>query len=124
MAKTKLALVSPATVNRTVGPLRRRNAELRTREHLTAAEVEALIEAAKGNRHGHRDATMMTRGRCKRTLGTGTFSTRSGTPNWPRTVSKTSGGIERDRLPPGASAARRHRPRQSGPSSPGPEAFS
>ena len=59
MAKPKLALVSPTTVNRTVGPLRRPNADLRTREYLTAAEVEALIEAAKGNRHGHRDATMV-----------------------------------------------------------------
>jgi len=59
MAKLKLALVSPTTVNRTVGPLRRPNAELRTREYLTAAEVEALIEAARGNRHGHRDATMI-----------------------------------------------------------------
>ena len=59
MSKLKLALVSPTTVNRTVGPLRRPNAELRTREYLTAAEVEALIEAAKGNRHGHRDATMI-----------------------------------------------------------------
>ena len=59
MAKLKLALVSPTTVNRTVGPLRRPNAELRTREYLTAAEVEALIEAAKRNRHGHRDATMV-----------------------------------------------------------------
>jgi integrase len=52
-------LVSPVTVIRTVGPLRRPNAELRTREHLTAAEVEALMEAAKANRHGHRDATMI-----------------------------------------------------------------
>jgi integrase len=59
MAKPKLALVSPATVNRTVGPLRRPNAELRTREYLTTAEVEGLIEIAKGNRHGHRDATMI-----------------------------------------------------------------
>ena len=40
-------------------PQRRPNAELRTREHLTAQEVERLIEAAKGNRHGHRDATMI-----------------------------------------------------------------
>jgi type 1 fimbriae regulatory protein FimB/type 1 fimbriae regulatory protein FimE len=40
-------------------PTRRPNAELRTREHLTAAEVEALVEAAKTNRHGHRDATMI-----------------------------------------------------------------
>ena len=40
-------------------PLRRPNAELRTREHLTEREVEKLIEAAKANRHGHRDATMI-----------------------------------------------------------------
>ena len=32
---------------------------LRTREHLTADEVERLIEAAKGNRYGHRDALMI-----------------------------------------------------------------
>jgi hypothetical protein len=38
--------------------LRRPNAELRTREYLTAAEIESLIEAAKGNRHSHQDATM------------------------------------------------------------------
>jgi integrase len=59
MAKPKLALVSPATINRTVGPLRRPNAELRTREYLTASEVEALVKAAKRNRHGHRDTTMI-----------------------------------------------------------------
>jgi integrase len=59
LAKPSLAIVTPTTVNRTVGPLRRPNAELRTREHLTAAEIESLIEAAKGNRHGHRDATMV-----------------------------------------------------------------
>ena len=40
-------------------PRRRPNAELRTREHLTEAEVDKLIEAAKSNRHGHRDATMI-----------------------------------------------------------------
>jgi len=49
----------PTEVNRTVVPTRRPNAELRTREHLTAGEVEALVEAAKKNRHGHRDATMI-----------------------------------------------------------------
>ena len=38
--------------------MRRPNAELRTREYLTAAEIESLIEAAKGNRHSHQDATM------------------------------------------------------------------
>src|SRR4051812_24031550 len=40
-------------------PVRRPNAELRTREHLTEPEVERLIEAAKGARHGHRDACMI-----------------------------------------------------------------
>ena len=35
------------------------NSEYRKREHLTAAEIDKLIEAAKGNRHGHRDATMI-----------------------------------------------------------------
>jgi hypothetical protein len=32
--------------------IRRPNAELRTREHLTPGEVNALIEAAKANRYG------------------------------------------------------------------------
>jgi integrase len=62
MAKVALRLVSPATENRTVAataPLRRPNSELRTREHLTPSEVDALIEAAKRNRWGHRDATMI-----------------------------------------------------------------
>jgi type 1 fimbriae regulatory protein FimB/type 1 fimbriae regulatory protein FimE len=40
-------------------PLRKPNAELRTREHLTESEVEKLVEAAKSNRNGHRDATMI-----------------------------------------------------------------
>ena len=40
-------------------PRRRPNGELRTREHLTESEVEQLMEAAKGNRYGHRDATMI-----------------------------------------------------------------
>jgi integrase len=59
VAKSKLRLVSPAIVNRTVTPRRRPNAELRTREHLTDREVARLIEAAKQNRYGHRDATMV-----------------------------------------------------------------
>jgi hypothetical protein len=59
MAKPRLRLVSPATVKRTVMPRRRPNAELRRREHLTEAEVERLMEAAKGNRWGHRDAAMV-----------------------------------------------------------------
>jgi integrase len=59
MAKRHLKLVTPAAVNRTVTPRRLPNAKLRTREYLTEAEVERLIEAAKGNRWGHRDATML-----------------------------------------------------------------
>ena len=58
MAKHALRLVAPTEVNRTV-PTRRPNVELRTREHLTRGEVEVLIEAAKANRYGHRDATMI-----------------------------------------------------------------
>jgi hypothetical protein len=59
MAKPHLKLVSPATVNRTVTPTRPPNTDLRTREYLTAAEVERLIEVVKGNRYGHRDAAMI-----------------------------------------------------------------
>jgi site-specific recombinase XerD len=59
MAKSKLRLASPSNENRTVTPRRRPNAELRTREHLTEREVERLLEAAKQNRHGHRDSTMV-----------------------------------------------------------------
>jgi type 1 fimbriae regulatory protein FimB/type 1 fimbriae regulatory protein FimE len=40
-------------------PRRRRNSDLRTREYLTEAEVERLIEAARDNRWGHRDTTML-----------------------------------------------------------------
>jgi hypothetical protein len=32
---------------------------VRTRDHLTEAEVERLIEATQDNRYGHRDATMV-----------------------------------------------------------------
>jgi type 1 fimbriae regulatory protein FimB/type 1 fimbriae regulatory protein FimE len=59
MAKSHLRLIAPTTVNRTVTPTRLPNAELRTREHLTDDEVEKLIEAAKQNRHGNRDALMV-----------------------------------------------------------------
>jgi integrase len=59
MAKSHLKLVSPAIKKRTVAPKRRRNGDLRTREYLTEAEVERLTKAATGNRHGHRDATMV-----------------------------------------------------------------
>lgn len=59
MAKLHLKLVIPTTENRTVVPVRRPNAELRSREYLTDAEVERLSHAAKDNRYGHRDATMI-----------------------------------------------------------------
>ncbi len=36
-------------------PQRRPNADLRTREHLTEAEVQRLMDAARKNRWGHRD---------------------------------------------------------------------
>src|SRR5258707_3643480 len=57
--KSTLRIVKPATLKRAVRPLRRSNRELRSREHLTEAEVLQLIEAAKNNRYGHRDATMI-----------------------------------------------------------------
>ena len=59
MAKRHLRLVTPATVNRTVAPRRRPNADLRTREYLTEAEVKRLMKAAAANRGGHRDTTML-----------------------------------------------------------------
>ena len=59
MTKSPLKLVAPATVKRTVTvPRRKPNSVYRTREH-TGAEVDRLIEAAKANRWGHRDATMI-----------------------------------------------------------------
>jgi type 1 fimbriae regulatory protein FimB/type 1 fimbriae regulatory protein FimE len=59
MAKPHLKLVTPTTVKRTVTPRRASNRDLRTREYLTEDEVQRLMEAAKGNRWGHRDATMV-----------------------------------------------------------------
>src|SRR5271163_2012912 len=59
MAKPHLKLVTPATVKRTVTPRRLPNKDLRTRQHLTEAEVERLMKAAQRNRHCHRDATMI-----------------------------------------------------------------
>jgi type 1 fimbriae regulatory protein FimB/type 1 fimbriae regulatory protein FimE len=59
MAKTSLKLVSPTKEKRTVTPTRRPNAELRPREHLTEREVDRLIKAARNNRWGPRDSTMI-----------------------------------------------------------------
>jgi type 1 fimbriae regulatory protein FimB/type 1 fimbriae regulatory protein FimE len=54
-----LRLVTPRNENRRVAAARLPNAELRPREYLTVAEVEAMIKAAKASRHGHRDATLV-----------------------------------------------------------------
>jgi type 1 fimbriae regulatory protein FimB/type 1 fimbriae regulatory protein FimE len=59
LAFPALKLVASRTEKRTVTPKRRRNGDLRTREYLTEREVERLIEAAKNNRWGHRDSTMV-----------------------------------------------------------------
>ena len=49
MENARLREAAPTSVNVTVGQ--------RSREYLTDREVERLIEAAKQNRSGHRDAT-------------------------------------------------------------------
>ena len=56
---SQLSGKQPGTVNRTVTPRRPPNADLRTREYLTEAEVERLLRATKANRWAHRDATMI-----------------------------------------------------------------
>ena len=65
MASSKNAVLqfpmrdAPNTVNRKV-PVRRKNADYRSREYLTEQEVDQLIDAAgKVGRHGHRDATLI-----------------------------------------------------------------
>src|ERR1700683_3347753 len=55
---THLRLVAPRHENRSV-PVRRANAELRTREYLTPTEVGRLIKTARAGRYGHRDATLI-----------------------------------------------------------------
>jgi integrase len=57
--KSHLKLMKPDAENRAVAPRRLANSKYRSREHLTQSEVEKLIEAAKTNRHGHRDTTML-----------------------------------------------------------------
>ena len=59
LAKPNLKLVPPTGENRAVAPGRKPNSKYRKHEHLTPAEVAKLIEAAKGNRYGQRDATMI-----------------------------------------------------------------
>jgi len=59
LAKSHLRLITPAPEKQTVTPTRRPNADLRSREYLTVAEVERLLKATKGNRWSHRDSTMI-----------------------------------------------------------------
>jgi type 1 fimbriae regulatory protein FimB/type 1 fimbriae regulatory protein FimE len=56
VSQSYLVLLEDATLP----PRRQRNADVRSREHLTPDEVERLITAAgKVGRHGHRDATLL-----------------------------------------------------------------
>jgi integrase len=57
--KSHLKLVKPNAENRAVAARRLANSKYRSCEHLTPSEVEKLIEAAKTNRYGHRDTTML-----------------------------------------------------------------
>ena len=50
----------PNALNGKVGPPRRKpNRATRTREYLTTAEMDALLEAAGAGRHGQRDRTLL-----------------------------------------------------------------
>jgi type 1 fimbriae regulatory protein FimB/type 1 fimbriae regulatory protein FimE len=59
VAKSHLQLITPATEKRTVTPKRRPNADLRTREYLTEAEIKRLLSATSGNRWSQRDGLMI-----------------------------------------------------------------
>jgi integrase len=59
MRHPQLKLVVPTTEKRTVMPKRAKNSELRSREYLTEQEVDALMVAARQNRSGHRDSTLV-----------------------------------------------------------------
>ena len=60
MAIRHLKVVASSNEKRTVQrPVRSPNSKYRTREYLTEREVNKLIEAAKGNRWGQRNSTMV-----------------------------------------------------------------
>jgi integrase len=59
MRTTALRLVTSTPDTERTTPLRRPNAAYRSREYLTPAEVDALVDAARRRRNGHRDATMI-----------------------------------------------------------------
>jgi type 1 fimbriae regulatory protein FimB/type 1 fimbriae regulatory protein FimE len=59
LAKDELGQTTSVAEKRAVAPTRRPNNAYRTREHLTESEVGKLLDAARSNRQGHRDATMI-----------------------------------------------------------------
>jgi integrase len=62
LMKPMLRLIAPTIENRAVStrtPRRPPNAEMRPREYLTPTEINQLLDAAKRNRYGHRNATMI-----------------------------------------------------------------
>jgi integrase len=59
MTRNPARTSTPTPQNGTVPPRPVPHAERRPREYLTPKEVERLITAARQNRHGHRDATMI-----------------------------------------------------------------
>jgi len=59
MSRTTARATTPIPQNGTVPPRPVPQAQRRPREYLTPKEVERLITAARQNRHGHRDATMI-----------------------------------------------------------------
>src|SRR4051812_22978334 len=59
MSKSPVTLIAPPIIKRAVVPTRRPNRELRRREYLTETEIGRVIAAAKHNRYGRRDSTML-----------------------------------------------------------------
>src|SRR4051812_13742983 len=59
MSSTTAPTATPTPQNGTVPPRPILQAQRRPREYLTPKEVERLIAAARQNRYGHRDATMI-----------------------------------------------------------------
>src|SRR3954468_18581899 len=59
MTRNTAQATMPSLENGTVPPRPVPQAQRRPREYLTPKEVERLITAARQNRHGHRDATLI-----------------------------------------------------------------
>ena len=99
-AAVHLTLIAPDNEKFTVQlaparlPRRKPNVDYRSRVHLIEREVERLIEAMKGNRWGHRDATMVL------------IAIRCATPSWRRLGSKVYSGTDRFEATVGGSATR------------------